>query len=118
MLRALAGLGALGGAARAQLCADDPGFEDETGHPCSLWHNPGFDCGSATSDHYYSAAGQAALLAACPLACDSCSTAVDCVGEWGRCGESCADRVFSVRVAARAGGRPCEAAHGATAACS
>ena len=75
------------GLVAGQPCADDPAFLDETGQPCALWHNPGFDCATATSARGYRPEGQAALMAACPDACDSCDLPVDCVGAWARCGE-------------------------------
>jgi len=49
--------------------SDVPGFTDENGYACSEWDYEYYDCGTASSEHGYTAAGQTALLENCPTSC-------------------------------------------------
>ena len=56
-------------------CADDSIFADEQGYPCNDWADASLVCSAATSEHSYSSDGEAALLAACPVSCETCVSA-------------------------------------------
>jgi len=59
------------------VCVDTPGFKDEAQHSCSDWK--GFSCRTDPAQHFYSAAGKAALLANCCESCNVCEAPTGCV---------------------------------------
>ena len=64
---------------RPAACTDAAQFQDESGYSCRGW--VGFECAMARETWGYSAAGEAAVLANCPIACERCEPRADVSGE-------------------------------------
>lgn len=55
---------------RPASCEDAAQFQDEQGYSCRGWNQ--FDCSSAVEEWGYTQAGEDAVIANCPIACEQC----------------------------------------------